>query len=52
MRPRSRVNGARYDASGSDLARRDRALAMRLQEPAWIWNYDAEAEALAAAASL
>jgi salicylate hydroxylase len=48
----SRVNGARYDASGSDLARRDRALATQPQERAWIWNYDAEAAALAAAALL
>jgi salicylate hydroxylase len=48
---RARVNGARYDASG-DLAARDRQLAVERQERAWIWNYDAEAEALAAAASL
>jgi salicylate hydroxylase len=48
----SRINGARYDASGGNLARRDRQLAVQSQERAWIWNYDAEAEALAAAASL
>jgi salicylate hydroxylase len=49
---KSRVNGARYDASSSDLTARDRALAAQPQERAWIWNYDAEAEASAAAASL
>jgi salicylate hydroxylase len=49
---KSRVNGARYDASSSDLTARDRALAALPQERAWIWNYDAEAEASAAAASL
>jgi salicylate hydroxylase len=48
----SRVNGARYDASGSDLAWRDKALAAQPQERAWVWNYDAEREALAVAASL
>jgi salicylate hydroxylase len=48
----SRVNGARYDASSSDLSARDRALASQVQERAWIWNYDAEVEASTAAASL
>jgi salicylate hydroxylase len=48
----SRVNGARYDASAGDLAVRDRQLAIQPRERAWIWNYDAETEALAAAASL
>jgi salicylate hydroxylase len=44
----ARVNGARYDASGSDLTSRDRHLAAQAQERAWIWDYDAEAEATAA----
>ena len=44
----SRVNGARYGASGNDLSTRDRQLAAQPQERAWIWNYDAEAEAEAA----
>jgi hypothetical protein len=38
----TRVNGARYDAAGNDLAGRDRDLALQPQERAWIWNYDAE----------
>lgn len=46
----SRVNGARYDASGSDLAKRDRQLSAQAQERAWIWNYDAEVEAMRALA--
>ena len=41
----ARVNGARYDASGSDLGARDRQLAAQPQERAWISNYDAEIEA-------
>jgi 2-polyprenyl-6-methoxyphenol hydroxylase-like FAD-dependent oxidoreductase len=49
---RSRVNGARYEASSGDLRARDRQLNAQAQERAWIWNYDAEAEASAAAASL
>jgi salicylate hydroxylase len=48
----ARVNGARYDASGGNLAARDRQLAALPQERAWIWNYDAEEEASTAAASL
>ena len=46
------VNGARYDSASGDLATRDRQLAAQPQERAWIWNYDAEVEAAAAAASL
>jgi len=42
----SRVNGARYDAAGDDLTDRDRQLSTQPQERAWIWNYDAEAEAM------
>jgi salicylate hydroxylase len=49
---KSRLNGARYEASSGDLGARDRQLAAQHQERAWIWNYDAEAEASAAAASL
>jgi salicylate hydroxylase len=41
----SRMNGARYDASGGDLTDRDRQLSTQPQERAWIWNYDAELEA-------
>ena len=44
----SRVNGARYDAFDRDLAERDRQLAAQPQERAWIWNHDAELEALRA----
>src|SRR5262245_17365193 len=44
----SRVNGARYDAAGDDLADRDRQLSTQPQERAWIWNYDAEGEAMRA----
>ena len=49
---KSRLNGARYEASSGDLGARDRQLAAQHQERAWIWNYDAEAEASAAAAGL
>jgi salicylate hydroxylase len=45
----SRVNGARYDAEGN-LVDRDRMLATQVQERAWIWDYDAEFEALRALA--
>jgi salicylate hydroxylase len=41
----ARANGARYDASGHDLRDRDQQLARQAQLRAWIWNYDAEAEA-------
>jgi salicylate hydroxylase len=47
----ARVNGARYGASGGDLAARDRHLAAQPQERAWVWNYDAEVEASTAVAS-
>jgi len=46
----SRINGARYDAAGDDLTDRDRQLSTQPQERAWIWNYDAEAEAMRALA--
>jgi len=48
----ARVNGARYDSAGTDLNSRDRQLAAQSQERSWIWNYDAGAEAMTAAASL
>jgi 2-polyprenyl-6-methoxyphenol hydroxylase-like FAD-dependent oxidoreductase len=49
VQQRSRLNLARYYQAGAE---RDRALGAQHEERAWIWNYDAEAEALAAAASL
>jgi salicylate hydroxylase len=49
VQQRSRLNLARYYQAGAE---RDRALGAQHQERAWIWNYDAEAEALAAAATL
>jgi salicylate hydroxylase len=48
----SRFNGALYDAGGGDLGARDGQLADVSQARAWIWNYDAEAEATVAAGSL
>jgi len=48
----SRFNGALYEAARGDLRARDGQLAAQPQARAWIWNYDAEAEALAAVASL
>ena len=47
----SRLNGARYEAS-SDLDTRDRQLTNQAVDRAWIWSYDAEAEATAALAAL
>jgi len=41
----ARVNGARYDAASADVPVRDRQLANQAEERAWIWNYDAHAEA-------
>jgi salicylate hydroxylase len=46
----SRLNGARYEAS-NDLDTRDRQLSSQSVDRAWIWNYDAEAEAAAAMAT-
>jgi salicylate hydroxylase len=46
----ARVNGARYDATASDLSSRDRQLATQPQERAWIWDHDPEAEVTAALA--
>jgi len=48
----SRVFGARYEASGGNLADRDRQLAQQSKERAWIWSYDAEMEASTAAGML
>ncbi|HEY7553101.1 MAG TPA: FAD-dependent monooxygenase [Hyphomicrobiaceae bacterium] len=48
----SRLNGARYDAAGGDLKLRDQQLSAQVQDRTWIWNYDAEAAALAAVAAL
>jgi salicylate hydroxylase len=46
----SRSNGALYEAS-SDLDTRDRQLSNQSIDRAWIWRYDAEAEATAALAA-
>jgi hypothetical protein len=48
----SRFNGALYEAARGDLRARDAQLADVPQTRGWIWNYDAEAEALAAARAL
>jgi salicylate hydroxylase len=48
----SRFNGALYEAAKGDLAERDRKLATQRQSRAYIWNFDAEAEAEKAAAAL
>jgi salicylate hydroxylase len=49
---KSRSNGAKYEAASGDLSVRDRSLAEQWKERAWIWSYDAEAEATRAAAAL
>jgi salicylate hydroxylase len=49
VQQRSRLNLARYYQPGAE---RDRALGAQHQERAWIWNYDAEAEAAQAASAL
>jgi hypothetical protein len=46
----SRVNGARYEAS-NNLDTRDRQISNQSADRAWIWEYDAEAEAAAALAA-
>ena len=48
----SRFNGALYEAAKGDLDERDRQLATQRQSRAYIWNFDAEAEAAKAAAAL
>jgi salicylate hydroxylase len=48
----SRFNGALYEAERGDLRARDAQLAVVPQTRSWIWSYDAEAEALAAAQAL
>jgi salicylate hydroxylase len=45
----SRFNGALYEAASGNLSARDGQLAAQPQQRAWIWSYDAEAEATAAA---
>jgi salicylate hydroxylase len=41
----ARTSGVRYDASSNDLSSRNRELGTVPRERAWIWDYDAEAEA-------
>ena len=48
----SRFNGVLYEAAKGDLRARDGQLAVVPQTRGWIWNYDAEAEASAAARAL
>jgi salicylate hydroxylase len=48
----SRFNIKLYEAVSGDLTQRDSQLAALPQARAWIWNYDAEEEAAAAAPSL
>lgn len=43
----SRANGVRYDWSRPDVARRDAELSNQVRDRAWMWDYDAEAEAVA-----
>jgi salicylate hydroxylase len=45
----SRFNGGLYEATSGDLKARDEQLASVPLARAWIWNYDAAAEAVAAA---
>ena len=44
----ARVNGRRYDSETGDLADRDQQLSNQADERAWIWDSDAEVEAVAA----
>jgi salicylate hydroxylase len=44
----SRSNGAYYEASATDLSERDRQLSNQARDRAWMWDADAEADALAA----
>ena len=48
----SRFNGSLYEAAKGDLDARDKLLATQRQSRAYIWTFDAEAEAEKAAASL
>ena len=41
----SRDNGARYDAASTDLSRRDQELGNQRRDRAWMWDFDAQAEA-------
>jgi salicylate hydroxylase len=47
----SRTNGARYDAAANNLSLRDRELSNQARDRAWMWEYDAAAEARAVLAS-
>jgi 2-polyprenyl-6-methoxyphenol hydroxylase-like FAD-dependent oxidoreductase len=42
----SRANGARYDFARRDVSTRDRELSNQARDRAWMWDYDAHAEAL------
>ena len=46
----ARANGRRYDSAVGDLALRDREMGRQASDRAWIWDYDAEAEATKALA--
>jgi len=48
----SRFNGSLYEAAKGDMDARDQQLAAQRQSRAYIWNFDAEAEAAEAAKSL
>jgi salicylate hydroxylase len=47
----SRTNGAHYDSASRDLADRDRRLSNQARDRAWMWDADAEADAIAAITS-
>jgi salicylate hydroxylase len=47
----SRTNGARYDSASRDLTARDRQLSNQARDRAWMWDADAESEAIAAITS-
>jgi salicylate hydroxylase len=48
MQLSSRANGARYDSAVPDLAVRDRELSNQVRDRAWMWQFDARADAEAA----
>ncbi|HEV7665275.1 MAG TPA: 2-polyprenyl-6-methoxyphenol hydroxylase, partial [Chloroflexota bacterium] len=47
----SRANGARYDAATADLSARDYQLSNQARDRAWMWDCDAQADAIAALAT-
>jgi salicylate hydroxylase len=51
VQQRARTNGALYEAADADLSVRDDLVARQAESRAWIWTYDAEAEAARALAS-